>query len=144
MNQACTKLAGLAAAALLAASTAGCGTAEPEHVAVFPTTGKITFRGQPTVGATVLLHPKAPQEKVPAPRASVAPDGSFELSTFNTGDGAPEGDYVLTVKWYKPVKNGSDFVSGPNVIPAKYTQAESSDIVVHVAAGENDLKPIKL
>jgi hypothetical protein len=144
MNQACTRLASVAATLLLAVTTAGCGKAEPERVAVFPTTGKITFKGQPTIGATVLLHPKAPQEKVPAPRASVAPDGTFKLSTFNTGDGAPEGEYVLTVKWYKPVKNGGDVVSGPNVIPAKYTQAESSTIVVRVAAGENSLDPIKL
>jgi hypothetical protein len=144
MNQACTKFARLAAAALLAATAAGCGKAEPEHVAVFPTKGKITFKGQPTVGATVLLYAKTPQEKVPAPRASVAPDGTFKLSTFKTGDGAPEGEYVLTVKWYKPVKNGSDVVSGPNVIPAKYTQAQSSTIVVRVAAGENSLDPIRL
>jgi hypothetical protein len=129
---------------LLATTAVGCAQSEPEQVAVFPTIGKITFKGQPTIGAVVLLHPKTPRERVPAPRASVKPDGTFKLSTFNTGDGAPEGDYVLTVKWYKPIKYGSELISGPNVIPTKYTQAQSSDIVVRVAAGENRLDPIKL
>jgi hypothetical protein len=135
-------MSGVVGAALLMATILGCGKAEPNRVAVFPVNGKITFQRQPTVGATVLLHPQTPLEKVPAPRASVAPDGTFRISTFNTGDGAPEGDYVVTVQWYRPVKNGTDVVSGPNVIPRKYTQAASSDIVIHVAAGENSLKPI--
>jgi hypothetical protein len=122
----------------------GCGKTEPERVAVFPAAGKVTFKGEPTVGAVVTLHPKAPLEKVPTPRASVGTDGSFKITTFNSADGAPEGEYVLTVSWYKPVKVGPDMTSGPNVIPAKYTNAQTSDIVVKIAAGDNTLDPIQL
>jgi hypothetical protein len=130
-------------AALVSLSALGCGKAASK-VATHPAKGSITFKGQPIHGALLTLHPKAPIENVPAPRANVGKDGSFRVTTFNGGDGAPEGDYVLTVKWYKPIKNGNDLISGPNVIPPKFGAPETSGVVVHIAAGDNELKPIKL
>ena len=135
---------GVAALACLVA-TLGCGEAKPDRVAVYPAAGTITFKGQPMTGATVALHPKsAPAESVPTPRANVGKDGSFKVSTFNAGDGAPEGEYVLTVQWYKPIKQGTDLVSGPNVIPPRYSNPQTSDKVIKIAAGQNNLDPIKL
>ena len=100
----------------------GCTEAKPARVAVYPASGTITFKGQPTHGALVTLHPKSgPTENVPTPRANVDKDGSFKVSTFDGGDGAPEGEYVVTVRWYKLIKNGGDVVAGPDVIPKKYT-----------------------
>jgi hypothetical protein len=129
----------------LVASSAIIGCGKPaSKVAAYPAKGSITFKGQPTHGALITLHPKAPVENVPTPRANVGKDGTFTVTTFNGGDGAPEGDYILTVKWYKPIKKGNDLVSGPNIIPPKYGAPQTSDVVVHIAAGENDLKPIKL
>lgn len=123
----------------------GCGEAKPDRVAVHPAAGTITFKGQPAHGAFVTLHPKSgPVENVPTPRANVDKDGSFKVSTFDSSDGAPEGEYVITVRWYKLIKNGSDVVAGPDVIPRKYTNPASSDLTVRVAAGENTLPPIKL
>jgi hypothetical protein len=131
-------------AALLAVASLGCGKATPERIATHPAKGTITFKGQPMPGAFVTLHPKSPVENVPAPRANVDKDGTFAVTTYNNGDGAPEGDYVLTVQWYKLIKNGKDVSAGPNVIPPKYTKPQTSDVVIHIAAGENELKPIKL
>ena len=123
----------------------GCGEAKPERVAVYPAAGSITVKGQPAPGAFVTLHPKSGATKdAPTPRASVDPDGSFMISTFDGGDGAPEGEYVVTVRWYKLVKHGVDVVAGPNVIPPQYTRPESSGLTVRIAAGENSLPPIKL
>jgi hypothetical protein len=122
----------------------GCGEAKPDRVAVHPAAGTITFKGQPAHGASLTLYPKTVAENVPAPRASVEKDGSFKLSTFNGGDGAPEGEYVVTVRWYKLVKQGSDLIAGPNVIPRKYTNPQSSELTIRIAAGENALPPIKL
>ncbi|MBA3483577.1 MAG: hypothetical protein H0T51_17355 [Pirellulales bacterium] len=134
---------GLAATACLVALL-GCGEAKPDRVAVHPAAGTVTFKGQPAHGASLTLHLKTAAESVPAPRANVEKDGSFKLSTFNGGDGAPEGEYVVTVRWYKLVKEGSDLIAGPNVIPPKYTNPQSSNLTVRIAAGENALPPIKL
>ena len=122
---------------------AGCSKSE-NHVAVYPVAGAIKFQGQPASGAFVLLHPKSTAEGAVSPRAMVAQDGTFTLSTFNGNDCAPEGDYVLTVQWNKLIRKGAEVVSGPNVIPPKYSSPTTSDLVVHVAAGSNQLKPIQL
>jgi hypothetical protein len=106
--------------------------------------GTITFKGRPIPGALVAFHPKAPDRQAPAPRASVDASGAFSLSTFNGGDGAPAGEYVVTVQWYKPVRKGADVVPGPNVIPREYAVASTSNLCVRIVSGHNQLPPIRL
>jgi hypothetical protein len=130
--------------AALILPVAGCGRSDKNHVAVHPVQGAIQFRGQPMEGAFVSLHPKSATDGVPTPRATVAKDGTFTVTTYNGNDGAPEGDYVVTVQWYRPVRVGTDLVGGPNVLPAKYASAQTSDVQIRVAAGENQLQPIQL
>lgn len=122
----------------------GCGSGDTSRVPVHPVLGAIQFRGQPIVGAFVALHPKNATAEVPSPRATVGSDGSFTLSTYDGNDGAPEGEYVLTVQWYKPIKQGNEVVGGPNVLPKKYSSPQTSDLKITVAAGENRLQPIQL
>ncbi len=131
-----------ALAFLLAAG--GCGEPGPERVATYPVEGSVTFQGKPIPGAFVALHPKQPLVDVPPPRASVSADGALTISTFNGGDGAPAGEYVVTVEWYKPIKSGLDVVAGPNVLPRKYASPKTSDLTVTIAADANKLPPIEL
>jgi hypothetical protein len=142
-SNAATVLRGLFLALAVLAVGCGQGTEAPP-IAVHPAQGKITFKGQPTHGAMVTLHPKTAAADVPNPRATVDKTGAFKLSTFAAGDGAPEGDYVLTVFWYKPIQNGPDVSPGPNVIPVKYTKPETTNIEIKIAAGQNDLSTIQL
>jgi hypothetical protein len=130
-------------AAFVAAGCTGCSKSQ-SHVPVHPVSGLVKFQGQSPEGAFISLVPKTAIEGAPAPRASVGKDGSFTVSTFNGEDGAPEGEYTVTIQWYKPVRQGKDLVGGPNVLPAKYASAQTSDLTIHVAAGENHLQPIQL
>jgi hypothetical protein len=124
---------------------AGCGRSGPPRVETNPTKGSITYQGQPIGGAFLALHPKVgAAADVPTATAVVQPDGAFAVTTYDTGDGAPEGDYVVTIQWRKATKSGGEFVPGPNLLPAKYSRPESSDVVVHVASGTNELPPIVL
>jgi hypothetical protein len=80
---------------VLAIACAGCSKSGPtlHHVR-----GKILFEGQPARGATVVLHPL--DNSGPStikPRAFVAGDGAFEVFTYAAGDGAPAGEYAVTV-----------------------------------------------
>jgi hypothetical protein len=138
------QLIGLVFIAALTLPVFGCGRSDKNPVAVHPVQGAIQFRGKPTEGAFVSLHPKKAIEGVPTPRATVAKDGTFTVSTYDGNDGAPEGDYVITVQWYRAVRVGNDLVGGPNVLPAKYASAQTSDVQIRIAAGENQLKPIQL
>jgi len=137
-------LVAMAAIAVCIVTATGCSKPEANRVAVHPVQGTIQFRGQAVEGAFVSLHPQNAADGVPTPRATVAKDGSFTVSTYDGDDGAPEGDYVVTVQWYKPVRVGNDLVGGPNVLPARYASTQTSDVKVRIAAGENHLQPIQL
>jgi hypothetical protein len=142
-----------AALALLAAmfvSTVGCGSGQdPDRLPVFPTVGKVSFKGSVPQGAYVALYSKsnakAPNGQVVVPNAEVQPDGSFAFSSYAANDGAPAGDYALTVEWHKTVKaaNGEPALS-PNLVPAQYSKPASSPLKVTIVAGRNDLPPIVL
>ena len=142
MKSQCLAIAGLVGVALLA----GCGSSEPGRVPVFKAAGKITFNNQPLEGAFLVLHPKVATTTpdVPKPTALVKPDGSFEPTTFNSADGAPAGEYVVTVEWRKLVNVGGDWTPGPNLLPPKYSNPATSDLVIQVAEGSNELPPITL
>jgi hypothetical protein len=124
---------------------AGCGSRGPDRVPVFKTAGTVTFRNQPVDGAFLVLHPKlTTPADVPKPTALVKPDGSFEPTTFTTDDGAPAGEYVVTVEWYMLVNVAGEWTRGPNLLPARYSSPKTSDVIVKVAAGQNSLPAIVL
>jgi hypothetical protein len=74
---------------------------------VFPVKGQVFVKSQPAEGALVVLRPEGDPnpEEWPAgfPRGNVAADGTFQVSTYGTGDGAPAGTYTVLVQWRKPV-----------------------------------------
>jgi BON domain-containing protein len=124
---------------------AGCGRVGPPRVPTHPTKGSVTYQGQPISGAFLALHPRngAPAD-VPTSTAVVQPDGTFAVTTYDASDGVPEGEYVVTIQWRKATKSGGEYLPGPNLLPVKYSRPETSDVVVRVAAGQNELPPIAL
>jgi hypothetical protein len=135
----------LGAASLLVAA-AGCGSKQdPNRLLVFPASGKLNIQGKIPAGAFLVLHPKNPAAGVESvrPRAHVKPDGSFELSSYESNDGAPAGEYAVTVEWRQTIKYPSgDAGPGPNLVPPKYTRPETSPVVIKIAEGTNQLDPI--
>jgi hypothetical protein len=129
----------LAAAFVLAP---GCGNKEPRQP-VFPVHGRVLFHGQPAANALVVFHPLTTDEKDPIrPRGQVQPDGTFTLSTYQSGDGAPAGDYRVTVELWLSSANADE---GPsNRLPAKYANPQTSGLTARVEAGPTDLQPFQL
>ncbi|WZO98840.1 hypothetical protein EP7_000431 [Isosphaeraceae bacterium EP7] len=133
---------------MLLASVAVVGCSKgPARLAVVPVTGKVTFKGVPPDGALVVFHPTKPLPKqeggleTPDPSGQVKPDGTFQLTTYDGNDGAPEGDYAVTIQWYKPVKSGADTKAGPNVIPTKYGTPDSTPWKAKVDKTATELPP---
>ncbi|QDV39436.1 hypothetical protein [Tautonia plasticadhaerens] len=116
---------------------AGCSSGDGE--ATYPVSGRVVVGGEPAAGAFLVFHPTS--GSVPAeagrPAAQVRSDGSFDLTTFDESDGAPAGDYAVTVEWRKLIHNGAEAVAGPNVVPAEYGRPESTPLKVTVVEGEN-------
>src|SRR5882724_5883550 len=93
------------------AAAIGCSKSrDSNQLPVFPVTGHLSVNGQAPSGAFVVLHPKsgtgtAPNGEVVHPRAVVKPDGSFAIGTYGADDGAPSGEYSLTLEWRKIVRS---------------------------------------
>src|SRR5262249_21156824 len=69
--------------------------------ALYPVHGQVFFEGQPLRQALGIFHPLDPDANPVKPRAVVGEDGTFKVFTNVADDGAPAGDYVVTVMWKK-------------------------------------------
>jgi hypothetical protein len=123
--------------ALLVFGIASCG--RDDHKPVFPVRGQVFFQDKPASGALVLFHPvNDPDPQAPRPRGRVDPDGAFVLSTYAVSDGAPAGDYVVTIDWRQPTIPGRGG-GGPSLLPPQYSTPEASPLRATVREETNDL-----
>ncbi len=106
----------------LTLASAGCGKKE-QRVPVYPVSGKVLVRGKPVAGVLVVLHAVDGSQPAPSrPNAKTAADGTFRLSTYDPQDGAPAGNYAVTLFWFRnnPDDDGSaDRFKGKYGNPAK-------------------------
>ena len=120
--------------AFLSIFATGCGEATPPMA---PARGKVTYKGQPVRFGTVMFQPKSGQ---PA-RGEIQSDGSFELWTYNEGDGAAVGTHGVRITSYEgqaPTAPGvaqREPILGKSLIPPQYANVESSGITAEVKPG---------
>ncbi len=127
----------------------GCGE-EPSFkttVPVFPASGKILNQGKPLTGVILLFHSTDFNQKIKS-QATADDDGKFVVTTFKSADGAPEGDYIITLV---VPSNESDSTredaaterrlrkEGPVRFPSKYQNLASSPLKVKVTKRQPDL-----
>ena len=123
----------------------GAGCSEPDgRLPVYRVAGRVSVRNEVPEGALVVLYPTGAAPGEIRPSAKVQQDGSFELTTYETSDGAPAGEYVATLQWNKIKKQGGDYVAGPNLVPRAYAVATTSPWKVRVAAEPNTLPPLAI
>jgi hypothetical protein len=130
---------------LLTAGLVGCSN--NDRTPVYPVHGKVLYRGKPTANAMVTFHPI--QDNRPDavhPVGHVDAQGNFTLTSFASGDGAPEGEYRVTVVWYlaSQARGKADETVSRNYLPDKYGRAETSQLTAKVTKGTNDLQPFEL
>jgi hypothetical protein len=139
---------------LCAVAGGGCGGGtEDGRLAVQPASGKVTVAGQPAAGVFVVLYP-APG--TPAAQAGVKPsgttgeDGSFRLSTYEQNDGAPAGDYAVTMRWHRadPRSAGRPAIpfgrQPPDRFRGKYNNPQTTSWRVTIREGDNELPPFEI
>ncbi len=127
----------------------GCGSEPgPERKPTFKVHGKVTVDGKTPdspiqVHCHLLSEPDPNQTTVTA--AQTDNDGHFELSTYESGDGVPAGEYALTFEW-KQLNLVSMSYGGPDKLNKRYNDPEKSEIrftVKEPAEGE-EAQPIDL
>jgi hypothetical protein len=142
-----TALLRTASVCLLGLVCAGCGGGDQKK-AVYPVRGQVLYRGKPAAEALVIFTPR-PLGEVGAwpqgyPRARVQEDGSFRLGSYAEDDGAPAGEYAVTVLWMKrPPRDEENEV---DVLQGRYSNPEASPFRVQVKEAKegNDAGTIDL
>jgi hypothetical protein len=137
--------------ALLAAAMgcfAGCtGSRGPAKKTCYPVKGQLLVQGKPAEGALIIFRPAAeakPEEwSAGFPRAHVASDGTFEVGTYDERDGAPAGDYVLSVSWVMPNPLNEE-APGIDKLAGRYADAATSKLTAKVEPRPTDLPAIRL
>lgn len=111
-----------------------------------PITGVIHVDGKPVGDLRVKAVPENPQGVNESLSISgfTDPEGKFSLSTYEAGDGAPEGDYKLTFMWgQRSLMSGG--YGAPDKLKKKYLDPKKSEHSVSVIKGvPNDLGIIEL
>jgi hypothetical protein len=140
-----TDFAYFAIAGILAAAS-GCRESRvPDRESVVPVRGSVFVAGKPAAGAVVSFLPLGDS----SPRAlrsngRAGNDGSFSLTTYVTADGAPVGEYVVTVYWADPAKTppeeeeGEETDLAPDLLNGRFAAKDTS--VLRATVGD---KPIE-
>jgi len=139
-----------AATVLVVLGLSGCGS---DRVAVYPVRGQVLLDGKPADHAYVVFHPQGGSEEIqklrPYGRANA--EGYFELTTFERRDGAPAGQYKVTVICPGPApgmdpKNPDPELAttGPDRLQGRYADPQKSTISVTVTSGTNELEPFRV
>lgn len=85
---------------LLVGSCLGCRRPGVDALPVYLVKGEVFVDGKPAEGAVIAFHPTERTEwKSATSRGIVNRDGAYSLTTYVANDGAPEGEYVITVYW---------------------------------------------
>ena len=111
----------------------------------YPVSGSVTFQGKPAVGAVVVLHRLGDSAVSLVPTGEVGDDGHFRIGTRAGGDGAPTGEYAVTVTWPRTRKDrqtGDEIVE--DRLEGRFHSAKESRFKITVVEGENSIGPFVL
>ena len=117
-----------------------CGCGERWQAVTYPTHGRLVINGQVPVGAVVELHNEGAEADVrnSRPWGIVDESGAFHLTTYLANDGAPPGQYRVTIKWPPDVSRPSL----ADRLNHAYASPESSKWTVTIEEHETDLGTI--
>jgi hypothetical protein len=135
------RIAFLALFALALFALTGCGAKK-----VYPVHGQVLAgKNKPAKGAVVVFHSAAGDDDNEArPVATVDDKGEFVLSTYKNGDGAPVGEYHLTIIWPAPKRTPLDREGG-DLLRGRYADPASSPISFTVEkSSDNEVPTIQL
>ena len=127
-------LATIVLAAPLIVPAVGCGPGgTAPAVVTVPVKGKVTYKGRPLAKGVVTFEPRNSGRTA---TGAIGPDGAFELTTLQKGDGATPGKHRVSVSGTGPTVKAE-------LIPLKYTEVNTSKIELEVTKDKTDY-PIDL
>ncbi|MDB5341348.1 MAG: hypothetical protein JWN70_6967 [Planctomycetaceae bacterium] len=123
----------------------GCGEVERPELPVFPVSGSILVDGKPPVGAEIRCRPstplKDPAKRTIEPFAFVEQDGTFKVGTYLGDDGAPPGEYSLTIVWPVITVEGGEEIRGADRLKGRFDKPDQPIARVTVKPDEDTCIP---
>lgn len=132
----------------------GCGGTEDKRPQRTAVSGIVTFDGEPIEGASITFRPVEESGQTANGRSNE--EGQFQMGTFEGTDGVVAGDYIVMISKIKSTsspevlpEDDPNYDPDPqpepppeNLLPEKYSNAETSGLTVTVLKGEpiTDLK----
>jgi hypothetical protein len=134
---------------VLAPLVLGCSKSNSGRIPVYPTSGKVTFKGQPVEGAEIALYGLTPELAGPGtvpPVGVTDASGVFYLRSFDPDDGAPAGKFNVTIVWPDAATSGGDseMQQRKDRLQGRYSDPKKSGLTVDVPEGGGELPPFEL
>ncbi len=123
------------------------GCAKDDKVKLYPVKGKVIVDGKPVEGALLTMYAKSSEPKLQqAVTATTKSDGSYAVGTYEPEDGAPAGEYTVTIFHFPPDAQAIMMRTGvvPNLLPAQYSDPMKSSLTIEVKEQANEIAPFKL
>ena len=120
--------------------TGGC---KAPRRAVFHVQGKVlNWDNKPVSGASVTFIPLdvSVAEKL-RPQGVTDDEGAFTLTTYESNDGAPEGQYVVTIELRPAREDSFDSALPPDTFLGKYSDPKSSKYHFRIESRSNNILP---
>lgn len=127
---------------MLLVSIGGCSSSEGPPL--YPVSGRLFVDGKPADQAQVILHPvdgKDFDRRGARPSGITEQDGTFQITTYTKGDGAPEGTFAVTVSW---PEDPNSLEPSPDRLRGLFLLPQKSSIKVKIEPRQNQLKTIEL
>jgi hypothetical protein len=130
-----------------------CGCKKDDgRIDVYPVSGKVLVSDAPAEGAKVVFYPVADELKqpgMPVPYAFTGADGSFRLRSYDPDDGAPAGEFNVSVLWPKTSAEtesagGEEDKESMDRLGNRYLDPNKSGLKVTIEEGGAELPPFKL
>ncbi len=91
---------------------------------VYPVMGKIQVNGQPAAECQIVLNWVKEEKRPATPQGLTNENGEFQLTSFVGNDGAPEGEYVVTIEWRERSGITKQDFDGPDRLGGAYAKVE--------------------
>ncbi|MEW4528733.1 hypothetical protein [Maioricimonas sp. JC845] len=121
----------------------GCGEEGPYRKPTVPVTGQLVVDGAaPKTPVQITCHSLTgiDREHPTFSKTVSGEDGKFAISTYESGDGVPPGEYAVTFEW-KTLNLVSMGYTGPDKLKGKYSDPKTSEVQFTVT---EDSEPIDL
>jgi hypothetical protein len=123
-----------------------CGEQGPPRKETYPVTGEVYVDGKPAAKLAVRCTDVDGIDKESPTLSSAFTDemGKFQIATYESADGVPEGEYVLTFTWGEWNLISGQY-GGPDKLNNRYNDPKTSDQRFKVEKGKpTDLGRIEL